>query len=109
MELRISGKLTSASRSSLAGFAVEASYESHPMVAPSLALTSMPTTTDRVAERLPGSASPMMFRVSTLSDDAGNFALVLPDSQKIATGNLKLTVSRPEGRIIRKMDITRAE
>jgi hypothetical protein len=48
-------------------------------------------------------------RVSALSDDAGNFTLVFPDQQEIASKTVKFAVSSPAGRILREMEVMTAD
>src|SRR5262245_54866656 len=48
-------------------------------------------------------------RVSALSDDAGNFTLVFPDQQEIASKTVKFAASSPAGRILREMEVMTAD
>ncbi len=131
MELRVSGKLKTATakQPSFNGFRIEALFDRKPVLTPSPPPTSGPLTAEVIEiddvsashietglERAPhgiaptssmsnSAESPISFRVSTLSDDAGNFTMVFPNPHGIATETVKLRVSLPAGRLIRDMDV----
>src|SRR5262249_9070790 len=58
---------------------------------------------------LTSARAPIPFRVSALSDAAGNFTLVFPDLQEIASDKVKIVVSSPVGLIIKEMEIKAAD
>lgn len=132
MEFKVSGKLKTASaeQPSFKGIRIEASFDRKPAPPPSPTSRSRPVTgeaivlddamatpvetglesaPDRIAAASATStsaAAPIPFRVSTLSDDAGNFTLVFPDQHEIVSKTVKFTVSSPARHIIGEMEIT---
>jgi hypothetical protein len=131
MELKVSGKLKTASaqQPSFEGFRIEAWFDRKPAPTPSRPSTSRPVTgratrlDDATATSIEtGSESgpyqsaaasapstsaeaPIPSRVSALSDDAGNFTLVLPNQHEIVSETVRFTVSSPARRIIREMEV----
>src|SRR5262245_16535181 len=98
MEMQVAGKLKTANAKepSFKGFRIEALFDCKPVPTSSPPRTSRPLTADP-------------FRVSALSDDAGNFTLAFPDPREIATETVKLAVVLPAGRVVREMELMRAD
>lgn len=129
MELEVSGKLKTgtAKQPSFKGFRIEALFDRKPAPTPSppsksrataidiaavLTETDLESAPDHIAPASAMSTSaepPISFRISALSDDAGNFTLVFPDPHRITTETVKFMVSLPAGRIIREMEVARAD
>jgi hypothetical protein len=104
MELQVSGKLKTATaqQPSFRGFRIEAFFHRKCVPAASSDRIAAPSATSTSAD------ATIPDQVSALSDDAGNFTLVLPAQQEIATQTVNFTVSSPAGRIVRQMEVTTA-
>jgi len=127
MELQVSGTLTDAAsvQPSFTDCRIEALFDRKPTSASStprstsaeLLEDATPIETDLdIAPEMIGAAAgmtlaeaPIPFRVSAVSDAAGNFTLVFPDPKEITSNEIKVVVYSPAGRIIREMEVMAAD
>jgi len=133
MEIQVAGILKNATNDqpSFTGWRIEAIFDRTPADSSASTIASVagrarpesavPTsfnesdlnlTRERVGKAIvePAPAAvPIPFRVSALSDASGNFTLVFPAREEIASQKVKVVVSSPTGRTIDQVDLIAAE